>query len=122
MGWVVAVLIAAPLALCVAAFADTGQVQTVFVIAMENHNWTQPSSETSPGQIFGSPYAPYINSLVTPATRMPPRSLMQATIGTQDPASTRQNRTTSRRKPARTSGCSTTTTLTPPMCRIHPIA
>jgi phosphatidylinositol-3-phosphatase len=66
MGWVVAVLIAAPLALCVAAFADAGQVQTVFVIAMENHNWTQPSSETSPGQIFGSPYAPYINSLVTP--------------------------------------------------------
>jgi hypothetical protein len=33
---------------------------------MENHNWTQPSSQTSPGQVFGNPAAPYINSLVTP--------------------------------------------------------
>lgn len=43
-----------------------GTIQTVFVIAMENHNWTQPSTETSPEQIFGNPAAPYINSLVTP--------------------------------------------------------
>jgi hypothetical protein len=50
----------------VAAPADAGQVQTVFVIAMENHNWTQPAAETSPQQIFGNPAAPYINSLVTP--------------------------------------------------------
>jgi phosphatidylinositol-3-phosphatase len=41
-------------------------IQTVFVIAMENHNWTQPASQSSPGQIFGNPAAPYINSLVTP--------------------------------------------------------
>jgi hypothetical protein len=33
---------------------------------MENHNWTQPASQTSPGQIFGNPAAPFINSLVTP--------------------------------------------------------
>jgi hypothetical protein len=53
-------------AFCVAGSAAfAGQIQTVFVIAMENHNWTQPAGET-PGQIFGSPYAPYINSLVTP--------------------------------------------------------
>ncbi len=46
--------------------ARAGQIKTVFVIAMENHNWAQPASLTSPGQILGSPYAPYINSLVTP--------------------------------------------------------
>jgi len=38
--------------------------QKVFVIAMENHNWTQPSSVPSPQQIFKNPAAPYINSLV----------------------------------------------------------
>jgi hypothetical protein len=54
----------AGLAVCSAAQAVP--VQTVFVIAMENHNWTQPSGQTSPQQIFGSPAAPYINSLVTP--------------------------------------------------------
>jgi hypothetical protein len=36
----------------------------VFVIAMENHNWTQPSSDTSPQQIFMNPAAPFINGLV----------------------------------------------------------
>jgi hypothetical protein len=41
-----------------------GTVKTVFVIAMENHNWTQPSSQSSPGQIFQNPAAPFINSLV----------------------------------------------------------
>src|SRR5262249_44635473 len=49
-----------------AGSAHAGQVKTVFVIAMENHNWTQPASQTSPGQIFGNTAAPYINSLVTP--------------------------------------------------------
>ena len=42
------------------------QVKTVFVIGMENHNFTQPSSLTSPQQIFGNPAAPYLNSLLTP--------------------------------------------------------
>jgi phosphatidylinositol-3-phosphatase len=46
--------------------AQAGTIQTVFVIAMENHNWTQPGSQTSPGQIFANPAAPFINSLVTP--------------------------------------------------------
>src|SRR3982750_4361963 len=46
--------------------APAAPIQTVFVIAMENHNWTQPASQTSPNQIFGNPAAPYINSLVTP--------------------------------------------------------
>jgi len=39
-------------------------VKTVFVIAMENHNWTQPSTQTSPQQIFQNTAAPFINSLV----------------------------------------------------------
>jgi hypothetical protein len=42
------------------------QVKTVFVIAMENHNWTQPANQFtgSPQQIFQNPSAPFINSLV----------------------------------------------------------
>ena len=36
----------------------------VFVIAMENHNWTQPTPASSPQQIFMNPAAPFINSLV----------------------------------------------------------
>jgi hypothetical protein len=43
--------------------ADRGR--TVFVIAMENHNWTQPLSTTSPQQIFRNPNAPFLNSLIT---------------------------------------------------------
>ena len=45
--------------------ASAASVKTVFVIAMENHNWTQPVQV--PGgiqQIFGNPNAPFINSLV----------------------------------------------------------
>ena len=53
------------LALGVGVPAQAGQIKTVFVIALENHNWTQPASQTDPGQIVGSRYAPYINSLVT---------------------------------------------------------
>jgi phosphatidylinositol-3-phosphatase len=45
---------------------DHGQrVKTVFLIAMENHNWVQPTGlTTSPEQIFTNPAAPFINSLV----------------------------------------------------------
>jgi phosphatidylinositol-3-phosphatase len=43
---------------------DDPRVKTVFVVAMENHNWTQPGSITSPQQIFMNPAAPFINSLV----------------------------------------------------------
>jgi hypothetical protein len=39
---------------------------SIFVIAMENHNFVQPNPTSSPQQIFGNPAAPYINSLVTP--------------------------------------------------------
>jgi hypothetical protein len=42
------------------------QVGSIFVIAMENHNFTQPPSQTSPQQIFGNPAAPFVNSLITP--------------------------------------------------------
>ena len=38
----------------------------IFVISMENHNFTQPSGQTSPQQIFGNPAAPFQNSLITP--------------------------------------------------------
>jgi hypothetical protein len=44
-------------------------VQTVFVIAMENHNLAQPASCPStdcPPQILGNTAAPFLNSLMTP--------------------------------------------------------
>ena len=42
------------------------EVKTVFVIAMENHNWTQPANQFTGGiqQIYQNPNAPFINSLV----------------------------------------------------------
>ena len=47
---------------------DHREIKHVFVIALENHNWTQPNDNTglSTGiqQIFQSPNAPFINSLV----------------------------------------------------------
>ena len=41
-------------------------IKTVFVIAMENRNWTQPANQFSGPiqQIFQNPNAPFINSLV----------------------------------------------------------
>jgi hypothetical protein len=46
--------------------ASAASVKTVFVIAMENHNWTQPPAQVVGAiqQIFGNPNAPFINSLV----------------------------------------------------------
>ena len=55
-------------ALLVATSAQAQQIGNVFYIALENHNFTQPSSVTSPAQIFGNPAAPFINSLVNPAS------------------------------------------------------
>jgi hypothetical protein len=42
------------------------EIKKVFVIAMENHNWTQPENQFSGGiqQIYQNPNAPFINSLV----------------------------------------------------------
>jgi phosphatidylinositol-3-phosphatase len=46
--------------------ASASDIKTVFVIAMENHNWTQPANEFigSIQQIYKNPDAPFINSLV----------------------------------------------------------
>src|SRR5271157_473802 len=53
--------------LLVAATATAGPIGTVFVIALENHNFTQPISDTTaPQQLLGNPAAPYLNSLITP--------------------------------------------------------
>jgi hypothetical protein len=55
---------------CLAAFGGTSvkaqEIKTVFVIAMENHNWTQPANQFTGGiqQIYQNPNAPFINSLV----------------------------------------------------------
>jgi hypothetical protein len=47
-------------------FFNQSKVGDVFVILMENHNLTQPTSVTSPQQILGNPAAPYQNSLIAP--------------------------------------------------------
>jgi len=46
--------------------ASAKQITTVFVIAMENHNWAQPANQITGGiqQIYQNPNAPFINSLV----------------------------------------------------------
>jgi phosphatidylinositol-3-phosphatase len=46
--------------------ANAEHLKKVFVIAMENHNWTQPANQFSGPiqQIFQNPNAPFINSLV----------------------------------------------------------
>jgi phosphatidylinositol-3-phosphatase len=46
--------------------ASAQQIKTVFVIAMENHNWTQPANKFNGPiqQIFQNSSAPFINSLV----------------------------------------------------------
>src|SRR5690349_4826532 len=50
-----------------AGFLHAQTVKTVFVIAMENHNWTQPAYAGAPEPIFNSPNAPFINSIVNPS-------------------------------------------------------
>lgn len=49
----------------VSTAARAAEITTWFTIAMENHNFTQPSTTTSPAQIQGNVAAPYINSLIT---------------------------------------------------------
>ena len=46
--------------------AHAQEIKKVFVIAMENHNWTQPANQFTGGiqQIYLNPAAPFINSLV----------------------------------------------------------
>jgi len=57
-------------ALCsIPALSQDGsrEVKHVFVIALENHNWTQPNGNTGAlptiQQIYQNPAAPYINAL-----------------------------------------------------------
>jgi hypothetical protein len=61
--------LAAAVGLAAAAPAlAASQIGDVFVITMENHNWTQPNGNVSNNgsveQIAGNPAAPFINSLV----------------------------------------------------------
>jgi hypothetical protein len=48
--------------------AQAQQIGDVFYIALENHNFTQPSTVPAgtPEQLFKNPAAPFLNSLVTP--------------------------------------------------------
>ena len=62
------------LGVCLAAVAARAQdgpreIKHAFVIAMENHNWTQPNGNVGATsgiqQIYRNPNAPFINSLVS---------------------------------------------------------
>jgi hypothetical protein len=46
--------------------AGAQEIKTVFVIAMENHNWTQPANQFTGNiqQVYQNPNAPFLNSLV----------------------------------------------------------
>jgi len=45
--------------------ASAADIKTVFVIAMENHNWTQPAQVAGKiQQVYQNPNAPFINALV----------------------------------------------------------
>lgn len=48
------------------ADSSAAKIATVFVIAMENHNWTQPANQFAGAaqQIYQNPNAPFLNSLV----------------------------------------------------------
>ena len=53
----------------VAHAAPASPIKHVFVIAFENHNWTQPAADdVAPRQIFRNPAARYVNSLVMPGS------------------------------------------------------
>lgn len=60
-----ALLAALGSACAIAQDDDSREIKHVFVIALENHNWTQPAT-VSGGiqQIYQNPNAPFINSLV----------------------------------------------------------
>ncbi len=66
--FILTVVAGCAVSLTTAVIAHATPIGTVFVIAMENHNWTQPGGPGtgSPQQIFGNTAAPYVNSLVTP--------------------------------------------------------
>lgn len=52
-------------ALC-GSSVSASPIKTIFVIAMENHNWAQPANQFNGSiqQIYQNPNAPFINSLV----------------------------------------------------------
>ena len=55
-------------AIAIASSAQAQKIGDVFYIALENHNFTQPSTVPAgtPQQLFGNTAAPFLNSLVTP--------------------------------------------------------
>lgn len=49
-----------------AALKILKRIKTIFIIPLENHDFTQINPEGHPQQLLGNPAAPYFNSLVTP--------------------------------------------------------
>ena len=59
-------LVAAAMLTAAVSRAHAAQLGDVFYIALENHNFTQPNTVTSPQQLEGNTAAPFLNSLITP--------------------------------------------------------
>jgi phosphatidylinositol-3-phosphatase len=59
-------LLSAAVLAAVASGAHAQQVGDIFYIALENHDFTQPTSYNGTEPIFGNPNAPFIDSLLTP--------------------------------------------------------
>lgn len=63
-----AVIIGGAATLALLSHARGAQIGDVFVIALENHNFTQPvagdGTTANPDQLKGNPAAPYLNSLI----------------------------------------------------------
>src|SRR5204863_4906157 len=63
LAWSCAIVSAVTSQLTCGGAADADPINSVFMIAMENHNWTQPTG-TTPQQIYNNTNAPFINSIV----------------------------------------------------------
>ena len=98
--------------------ASAASIGDVFVISMENQNWTQPTGQFTGGQqqIKNNPAAPFLNNLVQ--GNVPGISNQTAYTDTYynvlaSPTNTThihpRNQTTSGQRPDRTSACSMTT-------------
>ena len=88
-------------ALLVASSAQAQQIGDVFYIALENHNFKQPSTVPAgtPQQLFGNTAAPFLNSLVTPGNPNAANVSFAGNYQNVTPTSIRPSRTICTRSP-----------------------
>ena len=88
-------------AIVIASSAQAQQIGDVFYIALENHNFTQPSTVPAgtPQQLFQNPAAPFLNSLVTPGNPNAANVSFAGNYQNVSPTRIRPSRTTCTRSP-----------------------